>query len=177
MGYRPLSRESGEVLNERGAVPTVVRYYDLVRNWNRMVPHLDDKELNAILVHDFNKYTMGLWKRRFAEGMFPRDFESCDWDAGRRGPRPRFWNYVKHGACHWLVNFNLRLATLAVPKRPWRIVTSDLHSTVWDGAEVLFDFNGLALRVPPQEFFELAWEGGVVLPPGQFARVGYAAWR
>jgi hypothetical protein len=30
---------------------------------------------------------------------------------------PRFWQYVKHGACHWLVNFGLRLAMLAAPAR------------------------------------------------------------
>ena len=42
-----------------------------------------------------------------------------------------------------LVNFNLILAQLAEPKKEWRIVTSQLHSTVWDGELTLFDLNGL----------------------------------
>ena len=43
--------------------------------------------------------------------------------------------------CHWLVNFSLRLAERVDPDRPWRIITSDSHSTVWDGYDLLFDFN------------------------------------
>ncbi len=50
---------------------------------------------------------------------------SCDWGWDRRGRPPKYWDYVKHGACHWLVNFNLELANLAKPKRIWRILMSD----------------------------------------------------
>ena len=31
------------------------------------------------------------------------------------------------------------------PKKEWRIITSRIHSTVWDGEHTLFDLNGLAL--------------------------------
>jgi len=79
----------------------------------------------------------------------PQSFESCDLLDSHRGPQPRFWQYVKHAACHWIVNFALRLATLAEPRRCWRIISSDFHSTVWDGAETLFDFNYQALGEPP----------------------------
>ena len=70
--------------------------------------------------------------------------------------KPRFWLYVKHAACHWLVNFNLALAQTALPKQQWRIITSDAHSTVWDGAETLFEFNHQALGVDPDECFTMA---------------------
>jgi hypothetical protein len=147
-----------------------MRYYDLQRHWTRRIaPHLGDPKLNAILVRDFNKFTLGRWQKRFTQGQFPRDFESCDWSEDHRGREPRFWPYVKHGACHWLVNFNLRLAQLVEPGRAWRIVTSDQHSTVWDGEQTLFEFTFLALGISPQECFDLA--NGRQLPPGQELKV------
>ena len=37
-----------------------LRYYDLRRHWTkRIVPHLNDEFLNAILVRNFNKFTWG----------------------------------------------------------------------------------------------------------------------
>jgi hypothetical protein len=48
------------------------------------------------------------------------------------------------------------LAQLVEPNLPWRIVTSDAHSTVWNGKGMLFEFNFLALGLPPDECFEMA---------------------
>ena len=67
-------------------------------------------------------------------------------------------------------DFNLKLATLVEPQQRWRIVTSAEHSTVWDGAETLFEFNFLAFGKPADECFKLAFENGIVLPPGKFRR-------
>jgi hypothetical protein len=134
-----------------------MRYYDLQRHWTKRIePHLTDERLNRVLVRDFRKFTTGNWNKSFTHRQFPRDFESCDWWCGHRGPEPRYWRYVKHSACHWLVNFNLRLAQLVEPNRPWRIVTSEKHSTVWDGEQTLFEFNFLALGIAPDECFALA---------------------
>lgn len=136
-----------------------IRYYDVQRHWTKkLVPHLANPELNRILVEDFNKYTFGRWNQPFTLGKFPDEFETCDWRFDHRGPTPRFWRYVKHAACHWLVNFNLKLAELAEPKRPWRIITSVKHSSVWDGKNTLFDMNFLALGVPAQKAFSLAFD-------------------
>jgi hypothetical protein len=74
-------------------------------------------------------------------------------------------NYVAHGACHWLVNFALRLAMLAEPDRQWRIITSNGHSTVWDGRDTLFEFNWQALGELPADCFHAAYEEE--LPPGK----------
>src|SRR5690242_8047256 len=105
-----------------------LRYYDLARNWTGKVePHLSDPEVSSALMRDFNKFTWGRWRKKFEPGMVPRDFESCDWWVGHRGPEPRYWRYVKHAACHWAVNFSLRLAERVLPRRPWRILTSDRH--------------------------------------------------
>jgi hypothetical protein len=147
-----------------------MRYYDLSRNWTKkIVPQLYDKELNDILVRDFNKYTYGRWRKRFTHGQYPRDYETCFWEWDHRGREPRYWRYVKHAACHWLVNFNLRLAMLTQAKRAWRIITSDRHSTVWDGERTLFDLNYTALGVPPQECFVFAYEEELLV--GQYRKV------
>jgi hypothetical protein len=150
-----------------------MRYYDLKRHWTKRIePHLGDERLNAILVRDFNKFTFGRWRKPFKPGMFPDEFESCDWRCDHHPPHPRFWRYVKHSACHWLVNFNLRLAEIVEPGRQWRIVTSEDHSTVWDGNDTLFDINFLALGIHPDECFRLANQKH--LPPGKELKVYFA---
>jgi hypothetical protein len=145
-----------------------MRYYDVVRNWGRKIkPHLSDPEVQAVLVRDFNRFTFGRWGREFKAGMKPRDFESCDWEWDRRGRHPEYWGFVKHSACHWVVNFNLKLAERAEPKTLWRIVSSRKHSTVWDGKETLFDMQFLALEVDPDEAWFLARTKGRALPIGK----------
>src|SRR5262249_57676052 len=111
------------------------------------------REVQALLVRDLNRYTWGWWREKFEPGMKPAQFESCDWQFEHRGKRPAFWAYTKHAACHWLVNFTLRLAQLIEPNRQWRIITSQKHSTVWDGTSLLFDFNFQALVISPPQFF------------------------
>jgi hypothetical protein len=56
---------------------------------------------------------------------------------------------------------------LAEPTRPWRILSSHRHSTVWDGENTLFDINFLGLGVSATECFKLASLGGEELPPGR----------
>jgi hypothetical protein len=144
-----------------------VTYYDVVKNWSRKIkPHLSDPKVVEVLVRDFHKFTLGRWDKPFLAGMKPTDFESCDWRCERRGRQPQFWDYCKHAACHWIANHCLRLAERAEPKIPWRIVSSQAHSTVWDGGDVLFDFNFLALEVDPDEAWQTARTKGRVLPMG-----------
>ena len=149
-----------------------MKYYPFVKNWGKIKPHLQNKVVQDILVRDFNRYTFGLCGRSFKRGMVPFDFEGCDWHCERKGRRPEYWNYVKHAACHWLVNFNLELAQLVEPKKKWRIVTSQGHSTVWDGEETLFDMNFSALGVEPDKAFNIANKKH--LPIGKRLMVYYA---
>lgn len=153
-------------------VANKVRYYDLVKNWRKVRKHLADKELNDIQVRDFHKFTWGRWRRPFRHGMCPNEFEGCDWQIGHRGKYPAYWRYVKHAACHWLVNFALRLAMLVEPDRPWRIITTPKHSTVWDGDRLLLDLNFQAMGVSPRECFLLGY--GRELAPGAILQVSYA---
>jgi hypothetical protein len=154
-----------------GADASEFQYYDLKKYWRKAKRHLGDKELNDILVRDFNKYTYGRWGKEFKHGQFPSDSESWEWrfEFRRPGRYPAFWKYAKHGACHWLVNFNLRWAMLTEPKRIWRIITSSKHSTVWDGNETLFDINFQAFGISPNECFSLAFKRQ--LKPGNYLKV------
>ena len=150
-----------------------MQYYDLKRNWRRVRPHLSDPKVSDTLVRDFNKFTCGRWQQEFLRGMVPQQFESCDWWCEHRGRLPAFWQYTKHSACHWLVNFSLELAMASVPDRAWRIITSPGHSTVWDGNSLLFDFNFQAMGISPEECFEKAHRRE--LRPGKHLTVYFAA--
>jgi hypothetical protein len=148
-----------------------VRYYDVKRHWTKRIePHLNDPIVKQTLMRDFGRFTRGRWGKKFRADQVPHDFESCDWWLDHRGRMPRFWRYVKHAACHWLVNFNLELANRAEPKRPWRVITSDEHPTVFDGESTLFDMNFLALGVPAAECLVMACSpffNGKELPVGK----------
>ena len=148
-----------------------MRYFDPIRNWNRIAVHLPAAE--PVLVRDFNRYTWGRWRQKFLPGKVPHTFESCDWWCEHRGPIPRYWNYVKHAACHWLVNHNLALARGVMPKRAWHILTSEKHSTVYDGHDLLFDLNFCALGVPPEDAYRAALDDGrgEILKPGEQLKV------
>jgi hypothetical protein len=150
-----------------------MRYYDLKRYWRKVKPHLDNPLVQSTLVTDFNKFTFGRWEQRFLPGMLPCQFESCDWASSHRGRRPAYWSYTKHAACHWLVNFELELAQCVLPDSPWRIISSDAHSTVWDGAELLFNFTWQALGLTPEQCFTAAYEGDE-LAVGEHLSVAYA---
>jgi hypothetical protein len=141
-------------------------YYDLKKNWHKVRRYIGHPEVQRLLVHDFNKYTWGRWRKKFKPGMLPTEVESCDWQFEHKGRRPEFWKYTKHAACHWLVNPALRLAQLVEPEREWRIITSQEHSTVWDGRRTLFDFNFQAMGIKPAECFKLAHKRE--LKPGEF---------
>jgi hypothetical protein len=102
----------------------------------------------------------------------PKDYDSCDWrwETGRPGRTPAYWDYVCHAACHWTCNLHLWVALEVEPETPWRIVTSQAHSTVWDGDQTLWDGNFLALGIPADEAWKLASEqsDSERLEPGVF---------
>ena len=57
-----------------------MHYYDLQRNWTlKIVPHLNNATLKAILVCDFSYYCVERWNKAFRPGQLPEDVDSCDW--------------------------------------------------------------------------------------------------
>jgi hypothetical protein len=71
-----------------------------------------------------------------------------------------------------LVNTLLYVAMAAYPNRAWRIVTSSLHSTIWDGEQTLFDLNFVTLKVHVHKCIEIAFmqPDSVMLNVGQYLR-------
>jgi hypothetical protein len=51
-----------------------VQYYPIQRHWRRIRPHLEDPELQRILVRDMRKVSP-----RFRPGMKPAELDGCDW--------------------------------------------------------------------------------------------------
>lgn len=155
---------------EKKKAPEGIQYYPFTRKWRKVCPHLTDPVFRAVLERDFNKFTFGKWGEVFGPGQFPDDFETCAWRSGRPA---QYWQFVNHSACHWLVNANLKLAELSEPRRRWRILTSEIHSTVWDGELTLFDMAFSALSIPPEYAFEAAFQEE--LAPGEQLQIGFAA--
>jgi hypothetical protein len=152
-----------------------MRYFDLTKNWRKVKPHVADKKLERVMRRDFGKYVSGRWGKEFLPSQYPSDFGPW-WREGKKGRPPLWWRYVSCGACHWLVNTALRMATLVEPARPWRIITSDKHSTVWDGEEMLFEFNFQAFKESADECFAWATDSESnprELKPGKERRAGY----
>src|SRR5262249_450194 len=119
----------------------------------RVAPHLNDPELNRVLVLDLNRFTFGRYRQRFLPGMLPHDFETEVWDHDCHRQEPAFWKYVLMGAGHHIANFTLRLAQLVMPEKPWQILHSPEHSTVFDGDRLLLDFTYYALGASAAECF------------------------
>ena len=156
--------------------PGPMQYVDIKKHWNAiealMVP---GSPINQLMRDDFSKYVDGRWGGNvsFDDYEFPNDLETADWQCGRVGRKPRYWRLVKHGACHWLVNYQLMLARAIMPQFDWRILTSDNHSTVWNQKSLLWDANFMALDIAPQKAFELA--NNELLTRGELLHVGLAA--
>jgi hypothetical protein len=129
-----------------------------------------DNELNDILTRDFNKFTWGLWRKKFGPDQLPHDYETFFGYFPERGQLPRFRMYIKHSAASWLVNFNLRLAMLTLPSHEWRIIVSDSYCTVWNGHNLLFDLDWYGTGTPAKQCFAVAYEEE--LAPGEYMEVG-----
>lgn len=147
-----------------------MHYYDPQKNWRKLKRYVNDDDIQQKLYADMLIYTRYVNRRDFQPGDKPCNFEISDWrcDRGQRGRLPAYWDYVCGLACHWLVNFNLMLAMRVEPDRPWRIVTSAKHSTVWDGDGHIFDLNFHAKGIPAAECYDLA--KGRCLKPGRFRK-------
>ena len=109
------------------------------------------------------------------DSFFPRNLESSAWDHRKRGRKPLFWKYIKHSACHFIVNTILEFAIRVDSKIEWCIITSSKHSAVWDGDATIMDFNYFGMGVPVETAWEsLHCEGHYVLPPGVHVKLGYS---
>lgn len=157
----------------------IVDFYPLQRRWRKVGPIYRSDMARAIWLPEMKAYQ----RQRMSDygvtyaypeetpDLRPSDWESSDWryTCGRRGPEPAYWQYLTHGSCHWMCNLHLWVAVRAESDRPWRIVTSGKHSTVWDGDQTLWDPQFMALGVSATDAWDLAAEqpDSEMLPPGE----------
>jgi hypothetical protein len=177
--------ESSKIIETRN--PADFKYFAIGKHWtNKIKPVIESQEAQNILHHDFKKYSkskqrdinnhykdMGLDKKAkfsFKKNDMPCDLDGGGWRYYRIGRPPAYDSYVCKGACHWVANALLYTATKAFPKTQWQIVTSDKHSTVWDGKVTFFDLNYLAMQITPEVCFENTFmaDGLTILPVGQY---------
>ena len=159
------------VVNTGDLLATNFEYFPLGKHWSKKIkPVFESTKAQEILTRDFKKYvkmkqhtlnaeyeSRGVNTRvrfNYSKKCTPHKWDSVDWRFDRVGRPPAYDKYVCHGACHWIVNTLLFTAFTIYPTVPWRIVTSDQHSTVWDGANVFFDMNWLSLGIPVEYCFE-----------------------
>lgn len=143
-----------------------MEFYPIQKRWKKLGPLYRSPEATAIWHPEMEAYSFGRAEdygypfrpRPLTPDLRPEAYDSCDWRwcQGRRGPQPHFWEYTCHAACHWVAPLHLWVAQQAEPDRQWRLVSSNAHSTIWDGKETLFDGNFLALGISPEETWELA---------------------
>lgn len=163
-------------------------YFPIQKHWRKLGPIFRSKEAKAVWEPNMIEFDEQRANDRGCKSSrkskwerLPMHYDSCDWRFcadGQRGPRPRYWDYVCHRACHWLVDLCLYVAMTAYPKVSWRIVSYDRdgngnsHSTVWNGDcenPVLFDANFMALGVRAKDAWKTASKGRM-LKPGKWLR-------
>jgi len=151
-------------------------YIDIQKDWKYLGPIFRSKTAYGIwkphMMNYANQRAAAIGRKyHVGKAQFPSDFDSCDWrwNRGRRGPQPAFWDYVCHGACHWLADLGWYVASTAYPQTKWYILTSDKHSTVWNADykhPVLFDINGVGIGGNPDDSLKDAFTNGIQLKYG-----------
>jgi len=146
----------------------MIDFYPTQKRWAKVGPIYRSDLARAIWHPEMEAYERSRAEDRgypyrptpWGEGLTPSHWDSCDWrwTNGRRGPQPGYFAYVVHAGCHWSCSLNLWVAQRAEPDRPWRIITSAKHSTVWDGAETLWDLQFQALGVTATDAWDMAAE-------------------
>lgn len=140
-----------------------MKFYNVQKNWSKIKPIIETEECKNIWYHDLeissltkaDQFGFDYHQRDYDEVEYPMDYDSCDWryDSGR-GRKPNYYKYVVHGRCHWVVNMNLYTAMKLIPHKEWRIVSGDIHSTVWNGEDMVFDINYFILYPKINEWWK-----------------------
>lgn len=143
------------------------KYFPLGRHWQRLGRIFRSEQAEAIWRPCMEDYSFqraqanGYDHKSIRHQEYPCGYESCDWRWDYKW-HPKFWKYACHSACHWVCDLALYAAKTEYPETPWRILSSQKHSTVWNGSTedpVLFDINFLAMGVPPEQAIKLASRG------------------
>lgn len=146
-------------------------YVDITAHWRRLRPVFESDAARNIwepCLQEFRishsmEHGFDLSKSQIkfdGPNARPCWYDGSDWRLQRRARK--WWDYACGYACHWIADLALFVARAKFPKENWRIVTSQKHSTVWNGNcenPLLFDINFSALGVEASEALALAAKG------------------
>jgi hypothetical protein len=136
-----------------------MKYYDLEENWGKVESYLSHPTVKEALKRGMDDL-LSKWNRKFDETKVPRDYEWNNWHwEFDYESEPKYWKYTLFNACFWLVDFNLELAKLAEPDENWVIVRNDKHATVWNGEDIIFEFNLMAFGWTADDCYQLSMKG------------------
>lgn len=132
------------------------KYLDLEKHWEKLKPYFQSQEAKTIWFREMVTFDVSRMfdyeledelkdkNYDYEKTLFPSYF---DYFNSKREGKPAFWDYAVHLACHWVAPTNLYVAMKSFPERDWRIITSEPHTTVWDGEDTFFDTNFYAFGI------------------------------
>jgi hypothetical protein len=100
--------------------------------------------------------------------LLPGDWEGTGYLHETR-KRAEYWRFALLNACHFLTNNYLYLAQTFDPNRDWRIICNTRHSTIWDGADTIFDLQYGKINYSADQCYKTATSGKYAeLPVGKY---------
>ena len=91
--------------------------------------------------------------------LLPHHFDSMGWRYFEKGEtHPKYWDYVCSRACHFMIKLYHWVIVQALPEHDWQIISSDSHSTIWNGKDLIYDPAFQALQISAGKCFDLAFE-------------------
>ena len=158
---------------------SIKKYYDLIDDWSKVEPFINHPSVLSAMHFNYNAYLLSHLGLPFDDAMTPEtiyelnqrmlfgdDWKQEGFDA-RNGERQPYWTITAPHTCHWTANVLLEIAKSAEPEHPWRIISGKNHSTVWDGADTLFETHYLVIGRSADECYEAALESSTEGEIGQ----------
>lgn len=167
----------------KALMPEGLKHYNLSRNWHKFSPEAPvarqrlDRDLRIYAHHraleaedhyrklGYKNYSSSIG---YEVGTMPAELDSRCY-AIKAGRPKGYADYILGGGCHWVCNWLLSCIEQVEPNKPWRIVTSDLHTCLWDGNRVLLDitYQGLDLSIEDSYWNTMCQPSYQCLEPGQ----------
>ncbi len=157
------------------------KYFPIQKHWRKLAPIFRSREARNIwhpCMEEFMERRAdehGYPHKPRPDAKFPTSYESCDWRYNREisySRQPKFWDYARFEACHWVADLALYVAMTVFPAIPWRILYCQKHTTVWNGSvsnPVLFDINFNAMGIEASEAMKIASKGRE-FKPGKYLK-------
>jgi len=143
-------------------------HYNIQKNWKKLKPIYESQECRALWYEGCVTYVQSKFEdhgiefdpERYTYNFIttPSVIESSDWQYGfgKRGRKPAFWQYALAHACHWMAEKDLYIAKKIAPEFDWVIISSEEHTTVFNGIDTIFDTTYNAMGISAEVAYKSA---------------------